>query len=98
MKFHKDQCSTSFFKLADLTKICLFFLPILALIEKKKTLITAKHNEGPGCFEANGMNQKNFTLTDDLRAELDGPSSIFSNSKSPIYLQTVSRIIIKKKT
>ena len=50
-------------------------------------------NKGPGGVETSGMYGKNFTPTDDLREEVDSPSSIFSNPKAPVDLQTLNRMI-----
>ena len=51
------------------------------------------HNEGSGVVVTSGMYEKKFTLTDVLRKEVDNPSSIFSNPKPPVDLQTVKRMI-----
>ena len=42
--------------------------------------------EGPGGVETNGMYEKKFNPTDDLREEVDSSSSIFSNPKPPVDL------------
>ena len=41
----------------------------------------SSHNEGPGRVETSGMYEKKFTPTDDLREEVDSPSSIFRKPK-----------------
>ena len=51
------------------------------------------HNEGPGGVETSGVDVKNFTPTDDSKWVVDGPPSIFSNSKLLVDLQIVSRMI-----
>ena len=51
------------------------------------------HNEGQGGVETSGMYENKFTPTDDLREEVDSPSSIFSNPKPSVDLETVKRMI-----